>query len=546
MVAVAGDLLSFPSISATLSLTGKRWHLPEECAAEHLLEHLSQRRGMTAVSMQSYDGCIFPEAAKAAKRITEACARGERIGIVGDYDCDGVTSAALLLRMLRRRGSEPVVRLPHRVHDGYGLKERHVDEMHAADVTLLLVADTGISAHKAVVHARERGIDVVIFDHHEALNGPPPVFAVLHPALTDGFPQPFPCAAGVVFHFLRALEGGAWEGRSTDAALAAIGTVADLVPLTGANRALVQEGLRAFNMLQSGPLREMAQRARCTGPVRSTDIAFRIAPRINAAGRMDDPSIALRALMEGGSAIDDLEMLNARRQADTMTAVDVALGTLRGDDLPPFLTTASAQVTPGIIGLVAGKLTERYGRPSMAVCVGPDECTASLRSTRHYSIIDGLTRCSALLTSFGGHAQAAGCTFPSSNLEALTQALIADVALSVAADDLVPSLTFDASIAPQHITLPLVRSLAALEPFGQGNPEPQFLLRNVQLAAARVVGTDGQHLQATVGGTAVIGFGLGSLLPHASAPLDLACRLSINAWNGREEAQLQIVDARKT
>lgn len=486
----------------------------------------------------------FPDAPKAAERVREAIKKNEKIGIFGDYDCDGITATAELIRMLRRRGVDPLVRLPHRVRDGYGLKANHIVEFAETGVTLILIVDTGISAHRAVAFARGQGIDVVILDHHELLEREPDAFAILHPALVPAFPGPWPSASGIVLAFVQCIEGGSWPGEDEDRALAMIGTIADLVPLAGGNRSIVQQGLEALERLRDAPLAELAASVRSVGKrLSSRDVAFRIAPRINAAGRMADPMLGLRALLEGGEALRDLETLNVLRQGETASAVEHAIMQL-GVSSDSFLCAADESYQPGIIGLIAGKLTERFGRPSMAVCVQGEDCTASLRSMHTYSIIDGLQRSAHLFTSFGGHRQAAGCTFPRGNLPQIREALCRDVSLHVSAEHLVPTIVVDAVLPAHAVSLPLIHELAHLEPFGQGNPEPQFLVESVRLEAPRTVGQEGKHLQARAFGHKIIGFGLGELRAHANAPLDLVCRLGIDAWNGREETQLQVVDMR--
>jgi len=533
-----------------LSFTGKRWVL--DAAADDagsVVEQLRRRRGITEDDGTSwYDPLRYPDARKAAERVRAACARGETVGIFGDYDCDGITSTAQMLRLFRRHGVEPVVRLPHRVHDGYGLKPSHIDEFAARSVTLIVTVDTGIVAFDALESARAKGIDVIILDHHHCEERPD-AFAIVHPAFAQAFPEPHPSAAGVVFSFVHAVEGEDWPDRDTDLALAMMGTIADVVPLLGANRRLVIEGLSAVRRLPAGPLRTFVDSIGNGSALSASDIAFRIAPRINAAGRMADPLLALDALLIGGEALEHLHMLNTRRQEETERAVTHALREMGGrqtGSLPPFLTAASASYTPGTVGLIAGKLSERYGRPSLVAHIADDVCTASLRSPTGYHVTEALTRVAHLLTNFGGHAQAAGATFPLAHATELFALLEADASERIPPDQLVPALTMDGILSPAVLTRDLCASLRTLEPFGQGNPEPLFLIPNVTLTAPRLCGKAGAHLQATVGHVKIIGFGLGPLLDHLRAPVDLAVRLGIDTWNGRESVQLMVTDIRSS
>lgn len=497
-------------------------------------------------SVDWYNPHLFPDAQKAADRIHQAVEKRQQVGLFGDYDCDGITSAAQIVRYFRRQGIDPVVRLPHRVHDGYGIKTSHIDEFADQGVQLIVTVDTGISAHEAIDHAQTKGIDVIVLDHHHLLTAPN-AYAILHPALAPNFPHPHPSAAGVVFMFLHALEKEWWADRDIDLSLAMIGTIADLVQLKGFNRSLVQAGLRALDRLEPCPLKTLIDQTSGGSPLTSIDIAFRIAPRINAAGRMADPTIALKALLDGGELLRDLDTLNSLRQEQTSKAMEHALRELTPDasgELPAFLAIASSSYPHGIVGLLAGKLTEKFGRPSMAVHISETLCTASFRSPPGYNIVQALERNKHLLMSFGGHAQAAGATFQLEQYLTLTEALENDTTQRMPATDLIPTLAIDAILPASAVTQNFYHALTSLEPFGQGNPEPLFLIENVMLQHVRRVGSDGKHLQGTIGSCKVIGFGLGHLASHAPQQLDVVCRVGIDTWNGKVTPQLFLTDIR--
>ncbi|MDD4628029.1 MAG: DHH family phosphoesterase [Candidatus Peribacteraceae bacterium] len=538
----------------TLSLTGKRWIIPQ---TEHVSSHaliatlLAHRNVGNATELPAPS--VYPDMERAVARIRLAMERGETIGIFGDYDCDGITGVAQLVRFFRRHSVHPHVILPHRVHDGYGLRRHAVEAFGVHGITLLITVDTGITAVAEIGEAKKKwGIDVIITDHHHLQEELPPAFAILHPLLAPAFPPPHPSGAGVAHSLIRGLEGKRWEGDATDHALAMIGTIGDLVELKGTNRTLVQRGLAALNELTSGPLALFADSVRSgKNALTSTDIAFRLAPRINAAGRMEDPSIALTALLEGGEALKELSSLNTLRQESTVKLLEESyrlLGLPEQFDpsvlatLPPLLFSASPAFPEGIIGLIAGRLTEMYGRPSFVASVSNGECTASLRSVRAYHITQGLERVSDLLSTFGGHAQAAGCTFALKNLEELKHRLTEDVAAHVNPVDLRPALEIDAILSPNDISLSFCEQLRHLEPFGQGNPEPFFLLKNIRLEQPRRVGKEGAHLQGRIAGFKVIGFRLGHLAEEATHPLDVICKLSIDTWNGNRAPQLIVED----
>jgi single-stranded-DNA-specific exonuclease len=337
-------------VAELLSLTGKRWIEPLTLVLDgrqSLSQRIAMERGLLAPPAQG----TYPAMQQATERVHRAIASGECVGLFGDYDCDGITSAAQLVRFFRRQNIEPVVRLPHRVHDGYGLQQESVEWFATQKVTLLITVDTGIASVTEVEQANSLGIDVIVTDHHRPAENIPNAFAILHPSLSPNFPKPHPSGAGVVYDFLFALEHGQWEGKESDCALAMIGTVADLVPLLGRNRVLVQRGLECLQQLSNCPLADMRDRTKTAS---STDVAFRIAPRINAAGRIDDPLIGLRALLEGGEALSQLDALNEHRQTLMRQCVDDAIRGIADPDSAFLLWTASSEYPHGIIGLLRG------------------------------------------------------------------------------------------------------------------------------------------------------------------------------------------------
>lgn len=542
-----------------LSLTGKQWcfgtghnAFPLIQRYEELLPTLARLHGLDALDPPLPHPNLLPSTQKAVERLRVALHHREHIALFGDYDCDGITAVAQIVHLLERHGATPYVRLPHRTRDGYGLNKHVLDEFYHRGIQLLFTIDTGISSGEEIRELQRKGIDVIILDHHQTFGDLPPAFAIIHPALESPPLSPPPSAAGIAFIFVRAFEDGTWECMEEDLALAAVGTIADVVELRGINRALVLQGLRAFTFLRTSPLLTLAVRAGCTLPPSSQEVAFRIAPRLNAAGRMSDPFLALTALLKGGSALKELEDLNLQRQSETTLCFAHILRSLHLtpplrehlSSLPPFLCIGDASYPPGLLGLLAGKLTALTGKPSLIAHIQGDTCTASLRSPASYDISQGLRRSKHLLTSFGGHTRAAGALFPLSVLPRLQEHLSNDVACSMGGAPLLPTLILDCAIAPSLLTLPSYRILQRLSPFGEGNQEPRFLLPSVTLKHPRTVGKEGTHLQARIGNTKLVGFDLGRMLPHLRNPLDLACRFGLSTWQGREELQLFLDDLR--
>lgn len=522
---------------ADLSFTGKHWATPRHASARAgALPHTLRKERALGNGAAAPD---IPSLQDAAALILETVAAGRLVTVVGDYDCDGITAAAQLARFFGRANAPCALRLPHRVHDGYGLSRRMVEECRMQGTALLITVDNGISAVDEIAFANDCGMQTIVVDHHAVGDTLPPAHVLVHPALC-GLPEPHPCGAGLAYLLLATLEKNDWEERDTDMALAMIGTVADLVELRGFNRTLVAEGLEALQRIESGPLAALRDR---TAARTSTDVAFRLAPRINAAGRMANPSLALHALLHGGQAFDELESLNTERQALVLSLSKGLLERAAGVQEPLFFA-ADAAYPHGILGLLAGKITEASGKPSCIVAIDGDQCTASLRSPPCYHITDGLRQCSDLLTRFGGHAQAAGCTFPAHALAAVCERLTADIAGKVPPESLMPMLTPDGLLRPEDISLALCKEIATLEPFGRGNVEPLFLLPDIRPDHCRTVGTSGAHLQCTIQGHKAIGFGLGPFLHGMHCPVDALCRLQMNHWNGHTQPQIVLEDIR--
>lgn len=557
-------MLASEYVSTHLSITGKHWTLRNECAqgsATSLVQSLAAERGIVPSGTRSVlsSPSLFEEMSRAVERIHAAESTGETIAIFGDYDADGITGVAQLVRYFRRRGIEPLTYLPHRVKEGYGLKRESIDALRQRGTTLIITVDTGITAHDECAYARTIGIDVIVTDHHhpvfvptsEGLRSRPPAYAVIHPQVPSPFPNPHLCGSGVAFMLVRALEPEqSWVGIEEDFVLAAIGTVADLVPLTGENRTLVMWGLSFIESLPQGPLKAFMESIRSGNrPITSTDLAFRFAPRINASGRMADPTIALSALIEGGDAIDELNRLNASRQESTLQMYALAETMIDRDAW--FLCIGSDQFSAGLVGLIAGKLTEAYGRPSFVASFDGSRGSASLRSIPSYDVMHALRHPSVapLLKTCGGHRQAAGCTFDVQDFSSVRGALNDAIRSSNLSEaHLVPSLTIEASLCHSDLSLPMLRAITDLEPFGQENREPLFALMQQRLDGIRRVGQEGKHLQCRVAGTKAVGFSFGQyvddLLRHST--VDIAFRLTEDTWNGNHSVQIVIEDIRES
>jgi single-stranded-DNA-specific exonuclease len=508
----------------------------------------------------------------AVDRLRAAVARREPVLVCGDYDVDGVSGAALLVAGLRRAGCEAEYVVPRRLEHGYGLHVSIAEQAATAGVRVLVTVDHGISAYEAVALARARGMDVIICDHHLPPSRPaglPPATAILNPAQRDcGYPFKDLCGVGIAFKLLQALFGReAGEELWPFLDLVALGTIADLVPLLGENRILVKHGLTQLAGTTRPGLRALADvagiRLSAPGGLGTGRVAFGLAPRINAAGRLDDASAAVRLLLthdprEAQELAADLDRQNRERQelegsilAEALAQADAASARGRRDRA---IVLASPAWHPGVIGIVAARVAEHFGRPTALIGTGGPEARGSARSAAGWHIADALGRCADLLLHYGGHRAAAGFSIRPDRIEEFRERFLSLAAQELSEEDLVPTLTADAEVSLDRVDLALANSVARLAPHGVGNPEPLLLARNLQvMGSPRRVGQN--HLKMKVrqsgkGGQVVetIGFNLGAyvdILNQApSSWIDLLFVPERNVWNDRELLQLRVKDLR--
>ena len=507
-----------------------------------------------------HDPFLLPDMESAADRIARAVRDGERICVHGDYDVDGVTGAALLVRALRALGAEVRYRLPLR-REGYDIKAAAVEEMAANGVKLIVTCDCGICAIDAIARANELGIDVVISDHHEPGHELPAALAVVDPKRRDAsYPFPLLAGVGVAYKLAQAVvrklhsNEDSFKARFVD--LVTLGTVADVVPLLGENRALVKYGLDAVSASRKTGIRTMLKVANLTGkPLSAYSVAFVLAPRINAVGRMGDASRALDLLLTSDEAQADMlaaemERHNVERKAEQERILAEAMEQVEAKDLDQtrVLVLSSEGWNTGVVGIAAGRLCDLYCRPT--ILLSRDEKRGvgrgSARSTDCFNLYEGLEHCGDLLIRYGGHAAAAGLSIDLSNLDAFEEKINAYAAEVVPEEELVPRIMLDAELTASEISRSLVDSIAKLEPFGAGNPEPLFMSRDLTVIDRRRVG-DGSHLRLTVRGDGgdilpCIGFGLGDLSDSVQlgSSVDLCYSIRLNSFNGVETVQLVV------
>jgi single-stranded-DNA-specific exonuclease len=477
-------------------------------------------------------------------------ARGSKIVVHGDYDVDGVCSTALLVRALRRLGAEPAWHVPSR-DDGYGLSLATVERLAARGTGLLITVDCGITSAAEVDAALAHGVDVLVTDHHRPAERLP-ACPVVHPAVC-GYPCADLCATGVAYKLAEALvrsAGSDLAALEEDLDLVALATVADVVSLLGENRRLVREGLRELARTRKPGLRALMRVARVQpGAVDAHALGFRLAPRINAAGRLSRADAALELLLtederRAAEIADELDLMNRERQ-DTETRILFAAEAERTAqaDAPAYVLAGEGW-HPGVIGIVASRMVERHHRPCVLIALDGDSGRGSGRSIPAYDLHAGLASCSAHLSRFGGHRAAAGLEIEAAALDAFRRDFVAHAAATLSPDDLVPVERVDAVVGAEALGIALAEELGRLGPFGHGNPAPTLLVPAARVTGVRSMGDEGQHARFTLAGggararTLAFRTAAGSLAGLEEDPCDAAVRLELGEWNGLVEPRV--------
>ena len=497
----------------------------------------------------------------AARRLADALAAGERIAVYGDYDVDGVTGAAQLVLFLREVGADPMLHVSNRFREGYGLHAGAIRALAEAGARVLVTADCGTANVAELELAASLGMDVIVCDHHHAPATRPPAMAVLNPLRADcEFPFKGLSGAGVVFYLLmglrmelRARGHGPLPDLRRYLDLVALGTVADVVPLREENRVLVAHGLRALDDTARPGLQALKEAAVVErASVRS--IGFRLAPRLNAGGRLAEAQRAVDVLVttdpgQARALAAELECCNAERRAIEEAMVTEAMR-LVDERRGRSIVVAGDGWHQGVVGIVAARLAERFHRPALVIALDGPVGRGSGRSVRGVDLHGAVSECRALLETFGGHRQAVGFSLRRERVDALAAAFEEVVCRTVTPADTEPLLALDAEVMLTAVTPALAEALVALEPHGPGNPEPVFLARGVRVASARAVGDPSRpHLRMRLSqeGRTVpaIAFGRGNAAIAVDDRLDVAFTPRLSRWQGVDRLEVEVVDVRQ-
>jgi single-stranded-DNA-specific exonuclease len=556
-----------------MSVLGKKWIIRSKEQAKPILDILLENRGLTTSKEKKEfldidetsslsDPFEMPDMQKSVDRIMQAIANEERIIVFGDYDVDGLTSTAILFHTLKRLNAKHSARLPNREKDGYGLNKNFIDEFEKLEIKLIITVDCGVSCTKEISYAKEKGIETIITDHHTIPETPPTdAHAINHSTILTGAGVALKLAYALFIHNLG--QEAAEKEIEPLIELAALGTVADIGVAQGENRLIIKKGLKTLLTTTSPGLKILKEvtglAKRQEKEISTTTIGYQLAPRINAAGRIGDPYIALKLLI--GENVEELqkhgkklEELNQRRREMTQESYFQALDQFENIEkqggLPYILIATHPNWHVGIIGLTAARLAERFGRPAIIMQDLGETLVASARSIEAFNVIEAIAAQKEHLVTFGGHKEAAGLTVLKKNYNKFRKAIEKYAKKKLKDKDLRPTLEIDCELDSDQVTDDLIKEINKLKPFGVRNHRPLFIIRNAKPTFVETVGREKSHVKFTANlkgqpkALNAIGFRLGE---HAQtlrqqAATDLICHIDLNEWNGNKKLQLELVD----
>ncbi|MDH4082994.1 MAG: single-stranded-DNA-specific exonuclease RecJ [Nitrospira sp.] len=510
--------------------------------------------------IQTHDPFLIPDMERAVDRLHHAMQRREQVCFYGDYDVDGMSATSIYLSFFRTLGANVRAYVPHRLREGYGLNESAVRTLAREGVSLLVTSDCGTTSHHEISLANELGLDVIVTDHHQTDTDMPPAFAVMNPH-RQGAQYPFHglCSGGLAYKVAQAYEAKYGPGSvplESLLDLVALATIADIVPLQDENRLLVREGLTQISRGARCGIRALKHVAGITRECTAETIAFKLGPRLNAAGRLDEAIKGVTLLTteserEANALAEELDRLNQVRRELEGTILEEAVAQAERQKLSGGIVLYARGWHLGVVGIVAARIMERFHRPTVVIAVNEDGIgKGSARTVPGFDLYQALAGCRDLLVAFGGHPSAAGVTIQESQLPVFSDRFSTIAEKWIQDTQSTPILHVDSEVRLSEITLSLLREIKTLHPFGAGNPEPTFVVKGLNVINARVVGD--KHLKMTVrqGGSSPfdsIGFGMKSLQDHGlspNAPIDVACTPELNHWNGYDRIQLRIRDIR--
>ena len=507
----------------------------------------------------SHDPLLLPDMSQAVSRLRSAISNNETVGIFGDFDTDGITGTALLTQALEKVGLATVPYIPDRVEEGHGLNLKAVQHLKDKGVSLLITVDCGATSTPEITEAAALGIDTIVTDHHSMPSDAPTTFPLVNPQRPDSeYPYGDLTGVGMAFKLIEALYDSLRLTRPDHLLeLVALGTIADVGPLTGENRYMVKKGLEYLNKTKSLGIKALAAvTGQKIGSLSTDSLSFSLIPRLNVAGRLGHAGLSLDLLTATEPAQAELiarslDQKNSERQAMTEQFVGEALQQVddqraTSDSQAPIIIVGSKKWIPGILGLIANRLSELYYRPAVAMVYGPEFTRASARSIPEFNMIDAIRESEDLYRQHGGHSQAAGFTVPTIHLDVVESRLRKTAIRVLQEADLTPKIDVDCEIPLSLVTGDNFEFIQSLAPFGAGNRAPVFMTRNADVLETRKVGNAGQHVRMRVhhDGTALdaIAFRQGDNIAATQGKIDLVYTVGLNNWGGRSTLQLTVQD----
>ncbi len=553
--------------SEDISAFANAFKLPYELAVLLLLRGVTSEKEVASYMSCSLESIHSPfllnDMDTACDRIISAIDQKEKITVYGDYDVDGITSTTILTDFLASSGANVDYYIPDRFSEGYGLNILAVNRIARSKTKLLITVDCGISSTGEVEFAKTQKLDVIVTDHHSCKEELPKALAVINPKRADSsYPFSGLAGVGVAFKLILALAKrlklNTKDVFMRYADLVAIGTIADIVPLLDENRTVVAHGIKIIQNTQNFGIKALLEAAGCKDKeITSSLIAFSIAPRINAAGRMEKATLAVelfksKSYEDAKKLAEHLDSLNRLRQQTERKIFDEALSLAYSMEKPLVYVLKSSGWHHGVIGIVASKLCEKLERPCILLSAENGKCKGSGRSIEGLNLFNALSDSEELLTAFGGHAQAAGLSIKEDMVKEFTLRINQYAKKHLTDAQLIPKISIDCVINPAHITLQWANALKKLEPFGCNNETPVFALLGAKIVSLGNMGTDGQHLFMRIQKDnllfSAVGFGMGELSSQflQGDIADIAFTMNINTYNGTESVQLFIKDIKKS
>ena len=507
-----------------------------------------------------HDPYLLKGMEQAADRIFKAVRSNEKICIYGDYDVDGITSTAVMIKTLRKLGADGVYYIPNRLEEGYGMNLNSIDRIKEMGVSLIVTVDCGIKSCEEVDYAKELGIDVVITDHHECGEELPDALSIINPHQPGcGYPFKDLAGVGVTFKLAGALLNRAGSPGFAEGLLdiAAIGTIADVVPLLGENRIIVKNGLAIIKNTDSQGIKALL--AVCglrDKELNSYSVAFMLAPRINAAGRIDDAGECVELLltdnaekaMETAAKLDSDNKMRQSIENGILNCAEAMIGESVDLDRDKVLVLCREDWHIGVIGIVASRLADKFYLPAFIMVCDGEFCKGSARSIPGFNIFEAMSRHGYLFERYGGHEMAAGFTIRTEKIDELRERMNFEVENTLGKDKLIPEIFVDYKLEPKDVTLDTAKLLKLMEPFGTGNTVPLYVFRELSVKSFKGVGNDSRHLSLKVFDgekeISCIGYNLGNMqkILQIGEKIDIICSIENNIWNGTESVKLNIKD----